>query len=803
MSTKLNVFSSPEYIFTCDEILLDDISDFEYITSKSELTVLQNDLCGNLKYPTTIIQRKNKKTTNTKETKETEDPSRCDSSIPSASLRPSCNNLRICASCELCNNCDSYHANLLLGEKELTKETIDQIIRKDDHFFSQYPYYNDGRKHVFSDVTTEGRAFLHYDCPYLGYREICFPIMCEKKCIGVLFVGQVRISGEEGFTRNQKNIFFNNNPHIFDEYVEATREDYIQKHGRVTKKKYIRKIKELIQNNDAKNPAYYELPKHYQSQPGMLDVEWPEKVSVKELIDLFDKIDGEVKKLEKALLEKLTKKRIDYINRITARITEKFYSQTSIVSEKEFSDIHTIRTFWNNVENCMLDLINYLSLRNVLVFGPGENYHNNDCVLKRQASSYTNMQFKDLDDLVYDMSELPEELRMQPNSSDHDERLFLGIPKHFIQSNSRDKKLLLVFPIPYNLGASTAVIIWYERNTETALETIEDKLSQTLLRLMTVIFSALAALVENFALKASRQEKQQTMDTLRILRHEITPHIYNLRFIRNMYLTPSPWISVDVNGLIAAGKDMNGFLRLLNHIINNIHIFTSNDIEIQKDEFSLYEILERWGSIKRDDLDKKKLILAMPSKESMSEDAQYCSSDKGLIEQVLYNVLVNAIKYCYCGTRITVAFKRPHLSGNITLFQITDYGRSIPDDFTPYDLYSRYSSDQATIEGHGIGLYVAKKAMEILRGDIRHDFPKEICKFNVPLMEAYLALPSEKTSLELKREITNELNRLKNEGIYYQIVSRNKLEGFLEEKVLSEIKWPTYEVTFKVEIRND
>jgi signal transduction histidine kinase/CheY-like chemotaxis protein len=94
------------------------------------------------------------------------------------------------------------------------------------------------------------------------------------------------------------------------------------------------------------------------------------------------------------------------------------------------------------------------------------------------------------------------------------------------------------------------------------------------------------------------------------------------------------------------------------------------------------------------------------------------SGDPARLQQVLWNLLTNAVKFTPRDGRISVQLER---AGSFMLLTIADTGEGIPDDFLPF-VFERFSqADSSTRRRHGglgVGLAVAKNLVELHGGHI-------------------------------------------------------------------------------------
>ncbi len=88
--------------------------------------------------------------------------------------------------------------------------------------------------------------------------------------------------------------------------------------------------------------------------------------------------------------------------------------------------------------------------------------------------------------------------------------------------------------------------------------------------------------------------------------------------------------------------------------------------------------------------------------------------DHGRIQQVLGNLIANAIKYSRRGTTIGV---RVEPAGKDRRFSVSDAGRGIPPEQLEH-IFDRFFKGKPRGDGHGLGLYIAKGIVEAHGGHI-------------------------------------------------------------------------------------
>ncbi len=93
------------------------------------------------------------------------------------------------------------------------------------------------------------------------------------------------------------------------------------------------------------------------------------------------------------------------------------------------------------------------------------------------------------------------------------------------------------------------------------------------------------------------------------------------------------------------------------------------------------------------------------------------NADRNRIEQVITNLLTNALKYSLPDTPITVSLKK--VKKNIVV-SIADSGPGIPKENQKniFELFYRLTPNNDQIKGHGLGLYICKQIIKSHKGEI-------------------------------------------------------------------------------------
>ncbi len=111
-------------------------------------------------------------------------------------------------------------------------------------------------------------------------------------------------------------------------------------------------------------------------------------------------------------------------------------------------------------------------------------------------------------------------------------------------------------------------------------------------------------------------------------------------------------------------------------------------------------------------------------------EPQTVCADFDLLQQVVYNLLENAVKFTNEGG--TLSLRVFHESGR-TFLSVRNTGEGIPSTELPHIFERFYKSDRSRSldkSGTGLGLYLVKTILNLHGGEITvHSMPKEYCEF--------------------------------------------------------------------------
>lgn len=161
-------------------------------------------------------------------------------------------------------------------------------------------------------------------------------------------------------------------------------------------------------------------------------------------------------------------------------------------------------------------------------------------------------------------------------------------------------------------------------------------------------------------------------------------------------------------------------LSLINDVLDMSRI-ESGKVTIEEKEENLFEIIDEIKNIMQADILTKSIDFSMDIDGILNE---YIYCDKLRVNQILINLLSNALKYTQSGGKIyfKASEKASKKNGySIYEFRVKDTGIGMSEEFlkTIFEPFSRErSSTVSGIQGTGIGMTITKNLIEMMKGKI-------------------------------------------------------------------------------------
>lgn len=153
-------------------------------------------------------------------------------------------------------------------------------------------------------------------------------------------------------------------------------------------------------------------------------------------------------------------------------------------------------------------------------------------------------------------------------------------------------------------------------------------------------------------------------------------------------------------------------LRLINDLLSIPRIEDEKELKFKIESLEIYPLIKRI-------VDFQKIFTSRHSFMIDIEDRNIkVLADRDKLEQILHNLIENAVKYSPEGGKITVSVNR---NEDVIIVCVGDEGTGIPEGETEkiFEKYYRITSKETEgIQGAGIGLYLVKKLLERQNGKI-------------------------------------------------------------------------------------
>lgn len=301
--------------------------------------------------------------------------------------------------------------------------------------------------------------------------------------------------------------------------------------------------------------------------------------------------------------------------------------------------------------------------------------------------------------------------------------------------------------------------------------------------------------------------EQISKSVLRIYRHEI---IHQMKVLKhnNSFLDIKKLRETDENKLRRVAEDQRQCIYELGFITRNINVFTGkvskHSVNINKDEpidvssSIINKAISLYQRAKRD-----KLLWFSVRNQSSNNIVK---SNQSLLDMIFFNLMSNAIKYAYSGTKIIIGVDDTNNHSRPHKISLTDFGPPVEADYhnQVFQMYFRGNNTADQIEGSGIGLFVANEVAKILDANLTWNNEK-ISDYNIPLLMRYLYDFTEvqSPSSNMQNLAYEEYKRLKDNKLISLVFNEEYLKDSsewnqieIEEQLIS----PTYKVTFEIEI---
>lgn len=231
----------------------------------------------------------------------------------------------------------------------------------------------------------------------------------------------------------------------------------------------------------------------------------------------------------------------------------------------------------------------------------------------------------------------------------------------------------------------------------------------------------------------------------------------------------------------------NHLVSLINDVLDMSHI-ESGKIELNPDKFDITDILLKVKNIMNMDVKKRNVSMYLDM-ESVSHKYVLCDEIK--VNQILFNIIGNAVKYNKDGGYIKISLKEnpsDKEDEGIYEFVIEDNGIGMSKEYLSkiFDTFERERDTLTSgIQGTGLGMPITKGLVDLMGGEIHIDSEKSVgttCTIRLPF--SYVS-ESDKESFDKNENTEALLLHLK--GIKVLLAEDNLVNQKLAEAIFKKL----------------
>jgi signal transduction histidine kinase len=211
---------------------------------------------------------------------------------------------------------------------------------------------------------------------------------------------------------------------------------------------------------------------------------------------------------------------------------------------------------------------------------------------------------------------------------------------------------------------------------------------------------------------AERELDRLKSDFVSMISHELRSPLASLGAAIELLLSLTKEQEDAQKTLHIASENEQRLTRLVEDILSVSRI-EAGQMRVQQEPVTLAPILRRIVRLAQSQTQQHHIALQIP------DELPFVMADQSKIEIVVNNLVTNAINYSPDGGRILV--KVENSTNGILTVSVIDEGIGIPDEFVErvFERFYRIdTSDGRKVYGHGLGLYISKKLVELQGGQI-------------------------------------------------------------------------------------
>jgi signal transduction histidine kinase len=213
-----------------------------------------------------------------------------------------------------------------------------------------------------------------------------------------------------------------------------------------------------------------------------------------------------------------------------------------------------------------------------------------------------------------------------------------------------------------------------------------------------------------------RQEDERRSDFISMLSHEIRTPMTSIKESLSMIQdgTTGPVSEKQQRLLSVSSQEVDRLIELLNRLMS-ASALSANGLKLNLERIDMAPVVQAAIERIQPMADQKGITVAV-SPNGLNTAVM---ADREHIQQVLINVLGNAVKFCNDHASVHIG-SLPWKDKKFAVFRIQDEGPGIPDNEAAYifDKYYRGSSVRRGIDGTGLGLHISKQIIQAHGGEM-------------------------------------------------------------------------------------
>ena len=224
--------------------------------------------------------------------------------------------------------------------------------------------------------------------------------------------------------------------------------------------------------------------------------------------------------------------------------------------------------------------------------------------------------------------------------------------------------------------------------------------------------STVGAVVAFRDVSAEREFDRLKSDFISLVSHELRSPLASINASVELMLQSPSDEKLLLEMLPIVHAQSQNLIRLVENILDVSQI-EAGQIRVREEPVTLLPIVRRAIRHFQDETDRHRIMLKAP------EFVSFVMADSNKIEMVLNNLLKNAIKYSPDGGRILIEII--DVANGEVVINVIDEGIGIPEEHLD-KIFGRFyrvdSGDDRKVYGHGLGLHISKRLVELQGGRI-------------------------------------------------------------------------------------